>query len=86
MAEDRRPPLPSFASQTSVSDTLHSDPFGDRPHGYSLTDPAPSAYSSTVSLPQEFGTGQGNYEDDDEVEKVPLTSSQGMSGSLYPPA
>ncbi|THG98213.1 hypothetical protein EW026_g3937 [Hermanssonia centrifuga] len=79
MAEDKRPPLPSFNSQSSVG-----DPFSDRPQHLHFQEPAPSAYSSTVSLPQEFG-GRPGYDDDDEIEKVPLTSGQGMSGGLYPP-
>ena len=86
MAEDKRPTLPSFASQTSFSDTLN-DPFSDGPTrgGLTIQQPVPSPYESTVSLPQEFGMHGGYNDEDDEVEKVPLTSSQGMSGSLYPP-
>jgi chitin synthase len=77
MAEDRRPQLPSFNSHTSGE----QDPFADRPHHLAFQEPPPSAYASTTSLTLngEFGGRVGDY-DDDEVEKVPLTS-----GGLYPP-
>ena len=68
MAEERRPPLPSFNSQTSIADSEH-DPFADRPHQLAFQEPPPSAYASTVTLPQEFG-GRGGEYDDDEVEKA----------------
>ncbi len=84
MAEEKRPTLPSFASQTSLNDSL-SDPFGDHPQRVSFPESTASGYNSTVSLPHEFGGQGAGYDDDDEIEKVPLTSSQGMSGSLYPP-
>ncbi|KAI0796852.1 chitin synthase [Abortiporus biennis] len=85
MSEDKRPPLPSLNSQSSVTslNDSYNDPFADRPRQLQFQDPRRSAYESTVSLPQEFG-GQPSYEDE-EIEKVPLTSQQGMSGSLYPP-
>ncbi|GJE84976.1 glycosyltransferase family 2 protein [Phanerochaete sordida] len=76
MAEDRRPQLPSFNSQASLGPEAEHDPFADRPH--IAFQEAPSAYASTTSLTGDFGQ-QGQY-DDDEVEKVPLTS-----GGLYPP-
>ncbi|KAH9938331.1 glycosyltransferase family 2 protein [Fomitopsis serialis] len=79
MAEDHRPPLPSYHSQNSVSD--HGDPFADRPRHVNFQEPAMSAYESSVSLPQEFGGMGGGY-DDDDVEKLPLTAAP---GSLYPP-
>ena len=75
MAEERRPQLPSFNSQTGSD---HGDPFADRPHHLAFQEPPPSAYASTTSLTGEFGRA-GEY-DDEEVEKVPLTS-----GGLYPP-
>lgn len=78
MAEEHRPPLPSFNSQTSIADSEH-DPFSDHQHQLAFREPSPTAYASTVTLPQEFG-GRVEY-DDDEVEKVPLTSA----GGLYPP-
>ncbi|KAH9948343.1 glycosyltransferase family 2 protein [Amylocystis lapponica] len=78
MAEDRRPPLPSLSSQSSFND---SDPFADRPRHINFQEPPPSAYSSNVSLPQEFGGAGVNYEED-ETEKQPLTAPQ---GGLYPP-
>lgn len=77
MAEERRPQLPSFNSQSSMSEAEH-DPFADHPR-IAFQEPPPSAYASTTSLTGEFGM-QGQY-DEDEVEKVPLTS-----GGLYPPA
>ncbi|KAH8106018.1 glycosyltransferase family 2 protein [Cristinia sonorae] len=86
MAEDKRPTLPSFnsnASQVSLTDDTH-DPFRDRPHGLTFQEPSPRPFDSTVSLPHEFGGIPSNYEEDDEQEKVPLTS-QGYTGGLYPP-
>ena len=69
MAEEKRPTLPSFASQSSLSDTLN-DPFGDRARHVNFPESSPSGYNSTVSLPQEFGGHVSVYEDEDEVEKV----------------
>lgn len=80
MAEERRPPLPSFNSQSSLGE--EHDPFADRPQ-LAFHEPPPSAYASTASLPHEFGgVGHGGQYDDDETEKVPLTSG---AGGLYPP-
>ncbi|THH31301.1 hypothetical protein EUX98_g2888 [Antrodiella citrinella] len=87
MEEDKRPPLPSFHSNTSQS-TIHTDPFADtgRTRALNFQEPSPSAYASTVSLPQEFGgLGGDSYEDDDEQEKIPLTSTSSLGGGLYPP-
>ena len=77
MAEDRRPTLPSFNSHADSE----GDPFADRPQPHlAFQEPTvPSAYASTTSLNGEFGGRPGDY-DDEEVEKVPLTS-----GGLYPP-
>ncbi|KAI0921655.1 Chitin synthase, class 1 [Taiwanofungus camphoratus] len=80
MAQEGRPPLPSYGSHSSLGDT--SDPFADRPRQINFQEPEIHAYDSTVSLPQEFG-GMGSNYDDEEVEKLPLTASQG--GGLYPP-
>lgn len=71
--EGRRPPLSSTNSQAS----LGGDPFSDRP-GLQFQEPPRSAYASTISLPQEFG----EYDEGDEIEKMPLTSG---GGGLYPP-
>ncbi|OSX60115.1 glycosyltransferase family 2 protein [Postia placenta MAD-698-R-SB12] len=82
MAEDHRPPLPSYASQSSVTLSDHSDPFADRPpRQVAFQEPNMAAYESTASLPHEFG-GMGSNYDDEEVEKLPLTAAQ---GGLYPP-
>ncbi|GBE80048.1 Chitin synthase 1 [Sparassis crispa] len=77
MAEGNRPPLPSFSSQTSLSD--QADPFAD--HHVNFLEP-PRPYESTVSLPQEFGGMGGSNYDEDDIEKLPLTANQGF----YPPS
>ena len=88
MAEDKRPPLPSLNSNPSLAsfnDDIHpGDPFADRPRVLNFQEPQPRPYESTASLPQEFG-GLGSGYDEDEQEKVPLTSATGFSGGLYPP-
>ncbi|KAI0082452.1 glycosyltransferase family 2 protein [Panus rudis PR-1116 ss-1] len=81
MAEDKRPPLPSQASTSSLGESYIQDPFADRPRHLNFQEPVPQPFDSTVSLPQEFGGIGGNYEDD-EIEKIPLTS---QAGGLYPP-
>lgn len=84
MAEDQRPPLPSQASQASLSEasTYVHNPFTDRQR-LQFQEPSPRPYESTVSLgASEFG-GRTSVYDDDESEKVPLTSN---AGGLYPPA
>lgn len=81
MAEDKRPPLPSMASQSSLAESEHN-PFSDRSAHLTFQEPPPSAYASTTTLNQEFGGRNAEYiDDDDEIEKVPLTSA----GGLYPP-
>lgn len=83
MAEEHRPPLPSYASQSSVTLSDNGNPFADHPaRQVAFQEPRMSAYESTASLPQEFG-GMGSNYDEDEVEKLPLTAAQG--GGLYPP-
>lgn len=72
---DRSP----YSSNPSQS-TVVGDPFSDRQH-LTFQERPPSAYASTISLPDEYEQG-GHYHEDDEVEKVPLTSGGGM----YPPA
>jgi hypothetical protein len=83
---DPRPP-PSVASHDADS---YPDPFADRPLRPRFVEPeihsAPSpslrGYDSVASLSQEF-VAQGAYDDDDEyVEKQPLTHV----GGFYPPA
>ncbi|TCD70431.1 Chitin synthase, class 2 [Steccherinum ochraceum] len=87
MAEDKRPPLPSFSSNTSqtsfTSDVHPNDPFADRPRALAFQEPQPRPYESTASLPHEFGGIGSNYDDSDTEEKIPLTSAPG--GGLYPP-
>lgn len=86
MAEDKRPPLPSFSSQASTTSLSESyaDPFADRNRHLQFQEPVPRPFDSQVSLvPSEFGERSSVFEDGEE--KVPLTSTQGMSGSLYPP-
>ncbi|TFK75950.1 glycosyltransferase family 2 protein [Pluteus cervinus] len=74
---DNRPPLPS----------THTDPFADRPRQTQFSEPerpyrGPRPYESTASLPQDYN----NYEDDEYIEKQPLTSGQaGFTGGFYPP-
>lgn len=71
-----RPPYSSNPSEASVG----GDPFAERQQHLTFQEPRPhSAYASTISLPEEFG-GPGEYNEDDESEKVPLTS-----GGMYPP-
>lgn len=81
MAEDKRPPLPSFSSASTYSEA-GDDPFNPQPPHIRFQEAEPSPYHSTASLPQEFG-GIGDNYDEDELEKLPLTSNQ--PGGLYPP-
>jgi chitin synthase len=84
-----RPTLPSVSSHSS-----HDDPFAGRPRQTHFNEPErpyhpPSlanAYESTTTLRHDFD-GQGDYQNDDYIEKVPLTSGQGLSGTagFYPP-
>lgn len=90
-----RPPLPSVSSHDSNTNAPYGDPFADRPRQtkfqepvrpYDSTTSLQRPFESTASLPSEFG-GQGNYSDDDYVEKLPLTGGQtiGHPGGFYPP-
>ncbi|ESK97608.1 chitin synthase [Moniliophthora roreri MCA 2997] len=85
-----RPPLPSVSSSTTVND----DPFADRPrqthfaepqHPYPSQASIPRPFESTASLPQEFGARDQQFEEDDYVEKQPLTGGQAFAGGFYPP-
>lgn len=78
MAQDR-PPLPSLSSHESSSEHDHYtvDPFADRHRAINFQETAPSAYDSTISLPQDFGDRGGSDE------KLPLT--QEFGGGFYPP-
>jgi chitin synthase len=58
------------------------DPFADGLHAR-FQEPMPRPYESTASLPQDFG-GQGQqYDDEEEIEKQPLTG--GAAPGFYPP-
>ncbi|TFK43571.1 glycosyltransferase family 2 protein [Crucibulum laeve] len=85
---DQRPPLPSTASYEEP----YGDPFADRPRQTQFNEPQrsynnspmPRPYESSASLPQSFGP-QEHYDDDEYIEKQPLTSGQPFSGGFYPP-
>ncbi|KAF9534888.1 putativechitin synthase [Crepidotus variabilis] len=84
---DNRPPLPSQNSSSSVP---YGDPFADRPRQTQLSDAArgggimPSPYASQTNL--SHPDGGHDYDDDDEfLEKQPLTTGQGFAGGFYPP-
>ena len=61
----------------------NSDPFSDGPHAH-FQEPVPRPYESTASLPQDFGGHGQQYDDDEEIEKQPLTGGQ-VAGGFYPP-
>jgi len=77
---DNRPPLPSS----------QADPFAGRPRQTHFAEPerpyrAPQPFESTASLTHDYRTND-NYQDEDYVEKQPLTSGQtGFTGGFYPP-
>jgi hypothetical protein len=92
-------PFTSLSSDSST--TLHqpsesshtSEPFANRPRQTHFAEPprpyhaAPSvAYESTTTLHPEYD-GQNDYQNEDYIEKVPLTSGQNFSGTagFYPP-
>lgn len=58
------------------------DPFADTLHPRFQEPPRP--FESTASLPQDFG-GQGRqYDEEEEIEKQPLTGGN-VAGGFYPP-
>jgi chitin synthase len=59
------------------------DPFADARHPHFQEPPRP--FESTTSLSQDFG-GQGRqqYDDEEELEKQPLTGGN-VAGGFYPP-
>jgi chitin synthase len=75
------------------------DPFADRPHQITFTEPeppyrgsphgspgsVPRPFESTATLPSEFG-GQETYDDEDYIEKQPLNAGGSFTGGFYPPA
>ena len=75
MDPNNRPPLPS----NNPSQTTLNDPFSDRQH-LTFQEPSPSAFASTTSLTDDFGGQRQSQYDDEEIEKMPLTS-----GGMYPP-
>ncbi|GLB33766.1 putative chitin synthase [Lyophyllum shimeji] len=80
---DQRPTLPSSNNSYRAD---YGDPFADRPRQTSFQEPEPpyhqpSPYSSTANL----NAGQEGYDDDEYVEKLPLTSGQNFAGGFYPP-
>ncbi|KAF8076343.1 glycosyltransferase family 2 protein [Lyophyllum atratum] len=81
---DQRPQLPS-ANNSYRSD--YGDPFADRPRQTQFQEPEapyhqPSPYSSTTNL----SAGRETYDDDEYIEKQPLTTGQNFTGGFYPPA
>ena len=73
------PPLPASSNL--------GDPFADRARQTHFNEPErpyhgpPSNYASSTTLAHEFDP-QNEYQNDDYVEKVPLTSGQ---AGFYPP-
>ncbi|KAK1224389.1 hypothetical protein PQX77_012685 [Marasmius sp. AFHP31] len=87
-----RPPMPPSVNSHNSNEPF-GDPFADRQAAPQYTEPNhpyPSSstlvrgYESTASLPREFGARE-QYDDEDYVEKQPLTGTQGFSGGFYPP-
>jgi chitin synthase len=88
-----RPPLPTNTSYNRAQG--YGDPFADRPRQTHFQEPqrphrspslspapTPQPFDSTTTLAQG-----GEYDDDEFVEKLPLTSGQNFqSGGFYPPA
>lgn len=72
----------------------YGDPFADRPRQTHFNEPPrPShgPYESSASLPRFESTttlphSTGAYDDDDEyIEKQPLTRGENFAGGFYPP-
>lgn len=59
------------------------DPFADG-HHLRFQEPQPRPFESTTSLPQDFGGRGGQYDEDEELEKQPLTGGN-VAGGFYPP-
>jgi len=77
---DNRPPLPSQSSNSSIP---YGDPFADRPRqaGQGIM-PSPYASQAHIGHPD----GAHDYEDDEFLEKQPLTTGGNFAGGFYPPA
>ena len=87
---NRQPPS-SVSSHTTGSTTAYGDPFADRPRQAQFVEPErpyrnndAQAFESTTSIPQEFG-GRDYNEEEDYMEKQPLTAGQPYPGGFYPP-
>ena len=76
-----RPPPSSLSSHDSDP---NSGPYADRPRALQFQEPQVGPFNSALSLPQDFGSRNPPYEDD-EVEKQPLTGGNVPAG-YYPPA
>jgi hypothetical protein len=59
------------------------DPFADGHHAH-FQEPMPRPYESTTSLPQDFGGPGQQYDDEEAIEKQPLTGGN-VAGGFYPP-
>ena len=86
---DNRPPLPSSAS---FSNEPYGDPFADRPRQTRFQEPEGSPYEATTlgPLPRPYQSTTSlsvadNFDDDETIEKQPLTVGQNFSGGFYPP-
>ena len=84
---DNRPPL---SSSPSYSNEPYGDPFADRPRQTRFQEPEGSPYATTGPLPRPYQSTTSlsvvdNFDDDDSIEKQPLTVGQNFSGGFYPP-
>lgn len=95
MADNERPTLPSYNSRGEQQQPPYGDPFADRPRQTHFDEPEqppyqsstslPRPFESTSTLPQEFGSRNQYDEDDEFMEKQPLTSGEDFRGGFYPP-
>ena len=90
-----RPPQGSFPPADNTGSDPYGDPFADSAHSsrqtrFTLQDNSfqarnlPSPYDSTSTLP--LNPSANEYDDDEYVEKQPLTDGQNFTGGFYPPA
>jgi hypothetical protein len=76
------------SSQTRIDN--YGDPFADRPRQTHFTEPerpygssaSARPFESSTSLPQDLN---GGFDDEDEVEKLPLNIGGTYTGGFYPP-
>lgn len=82
---DGRPSLRSVPSNSS-NNSAYGDPFAGGRHAQFVEPERPyrnqQGFESTASIPQEFG-GR-DYDEDEFLEKQPLTANQ-YPGGFYPP-